>query len=58
MRNSKQDLNGLSHLKRVREYMNYKKIKQVIYSMKIWKKTIMKRIRSETSISENQFIIS
>jgi len=34
---------------------NYRGIKLMSHSMKIWEKILEKRIRSDTSISENQF---
>ena len=39
----------------IQECENYRGIKLMSHSMKIWEKIIEKRIRSETAISGNQF---
>jgi hypothetical protein len=39
----------------IQEFGNYRRIKFMSQSMKIWVKIIEKRIRNETSISVNQF---
>jgi len=39
----------------VQECKNYKSIKLMSHNMKIWEKIIDKRIKSETSVSRNQF---